>query len=51
MSEERGVVPLSAGDRLGQFEVTGELGAGGMGIVLRARDTKLDRDVALKVLL
>ena len=41
---------LSAGDRLGAFEVTGELGAGGMGIVLRARDTKLDRDVALKVL-
>jgi serine/threonine protein kinase len=43
-------VPLSAGDRLGPFEVTGELGAGGMGIVLRARDTTLDRDVALKVL-
>ena len=43
-------MPLSAGDRLGPFEVTGELGAGGMGIVLRARDTKLDRDVALKVL-
>ena len=41
---------LSAGDRLGPYEVTGELGAGGMGIVLRARDTKLDRDVALKVL-
>ena len=43
-------MPLSAGDRLGAFEVTGELGSGGMGIVLRARDTKLDRDVALKVL-
>ena len=43
-------MPLSAGDRLGPFEVTGQLGAGGMGIVLRARDTKLDRDVALKVL-
>ena len=41
---------LSAGDRLGPYEVTGGLGAGGMGVVLRARDTKLDRDVALKVL-
>ena len=43
-------MPLSAGDRLGHYEVTGELGAGGMGVVLRARDTTLDRDVALKVL-
>ncbi len=43
-------MPLSAGDRLGPYKVSGELGAGGMGIVLRARDTKLDRDVALKVL-
>ena len=43
-------MPLRAGDRLGPYEITGELGAGGMGIVLRARDTKLDRDVALKVL-
>ena len=43
-------MPLNAGDRLGPYEITGELGAGGMGIVLRARDTKLDRDVALKVL-
>ena len=43
-------MPLSAGDRLGPYEITGEIGAGGMGIVLRARDTKLDRDVALKVL-
>ena len=41
---------LNPGDRLGVYEVTGELGAGGMGIVLRARDTKLDREVALKVL-
>ena len=43
-------MPLNAGDRLGAYEITGELGAGGMGIVLRARDSKLDRDVALKVL-
>ena len=43
-------MPLNVGDRLGPYEIIGELGAGGMGIVLRARDTKLDRDVALKVL-
>ena len=36
-------MPLSDGDRLGPHEITGKLGAGGMGIVLRARDTKLDR--------
>ena len=41
---------LTIGDRLGPYAVIRELGAGGMGIVLRARDTKLDRDVALKVL-
>jgi len=41
---------LAPGDRVGPYEVTGTLGAGGMGEVYRARDTKLDRDVAIKVL-
>ena len=41
---------LKAGTRLGSFEVLSPLGAGGMGEVYRARDTRLDRDVAIKVL-
>jgi eukaryotic-like serine/threonine-protein kinase len=41
---------LSAGDRLGAFEILGSLGSGGMGEVYRARDTRLDRDIAIKIL-
>ena len=43
-------MPLTPGTRIGAYDVTGQLGAGGMGEVYRARDMKLDRDVALKVL-
>src|SRR4029450_12037108 len=41
---------LAAGTRLGPYEITRALGAGGMGEVYRARDTRLDRDVAVKVI-
>src|SRR5713226_2106015 len=43
-------MPLSAGTRLGPYEILSQIGAGGMGEVYRATDTKLKRDVALKVL-
>ena len=41
---------LAPGVRLGPYEITAQIGVGGMGEVYRARDTKLDRDVAIKVL-
>ena len=43
-------MPLTAGSRLAPYEILSALGAGGMGEVYRARDTKLNRDVAIKVL-
>ena len=41
---------LISGTRLGPYEILSPIGAGGMGEVYRARDTKLERDVAIKVL-
>src|SRR5919198_605797 len=43
-------MPLSAGARLGPYEIQSVIGAGGMGEVYKARDTRLDRIVAIKVL-
>src|SRR5712692_8231810 len=43
-------MPLAAGTRLGPYAIVAPLGAGGMGEVYRARDTRLDRDVAIKIL-
>ena len=41
---------LEPGSRLGIYEIRSPLGAGGMGEVYRARDTRLDRNVAIKIL-
>jgi serine/threonine protein kinase len=41
-------MPLSAGDKLGPYEILAPVGAGGMGEVWKARDTRLDRIVAIK---
>src|SRR5215470_16673423 len=43
-------MPLTAGAHLGPYEILAAIGVGGMGEVYRARDTKLDRDVAIKIL-
>src|SRR5260370_18734425 len=43
-------MPLVTGSRLGPYEIQSALGAGGMGEVYRARDTRLDRAVAIKIL-
>ncbi len=43
-------MPLQPGTRLGNYEVVSELGSGGMGEVYKAKDLKLGRDVAIKVL-
>src|SRR5207253_3204247 len=45
-----GTMTLTAGTRLGPYEVIAPLGAGGMGEVFKARDTRLERSVAIKVL-
>ena len=42
-------MPLSPGTSLGSYSVTALIGEGGMGEMYRARDTKLDRDVALRL--
>lgn len=43
-------MPLAPGLKLGPYEVLSPIGAGGMGEVYRAKDTRLGRDVALKIL-
>src|SRR6201988_4608211 len=43
-------MPISTGTRLGSYEVGAQIGAGGMGEVYKAHDTKLGRDVAIKII-
>src|SRR5262245_33720297 len=43
-------MPLAAGRHLGPYEILGAIGVGGMGELYRARDTRLNRDVAIKIL-
>jgi len=43
-------MPLAPGTHFGPYEITAPLGAGGMGEVYRARDTRLEREVAIKIL-
>jgi len=43
-------MPLAPGTKLGPYEIVSPLGAGGMGEVYRAKDTRLDRTVAIKIL-
>ncbi|HEY2941950.1 MAG TPA: serine/threonine-protein kinase, partial [Vicinamibacteria bacterium] len=50
LTRTAGLKTLSAGSRLGPYEIVSLLGAGGMGEVYKARDTRLDRIVAIKVL-
>ena len=45
----RSIMPLSVGDKLGPYEILAPIGAGGMGEVYKARDTRLDRIVAIKI--
>jgi serine/threonine protein kinase len=42
-------MPISPGDKLGPYQIISRIGAGGMGEVWKARDTRLGRDVAIKV--
>ena len=43
-------MPLAAGTRLGPYEILGLIGAGGMGEIYKARDTRLNRTIAIKIL-